>query len=390
MSPRILVLALASFAMATETYVYAGHLASLAQDLEVSLGAAGQLATVFAVTYAISAPLLSSQLAGIDRRRVILLGLGAIAALNLLAAVMPSFSGLIVIRILCGLAAGVVGPAASAAAAALAPPERRGRAMAVVLAGVTLAFVLGIPLGSVAGAFGGWRATFLFAGVMALAATAAIAFVLPPVPAGERSGLASLRVAGEPAVLLPLLLTMVSFAATFTVIAYVGPVVTMISGLEGAGVGVMQAMIGIGSIVGVTLGARNADRPQGAPFLAASFLVSALALSSYSILPQLSLGPTITLLLGLTMIVGAAATFSRTPVIQARLVHAAPEARSAVLALNGSMVFVGQGLGAAVGGLAIHLGGIGTLGALAACLALAGSALALGTGRQLRIAQVRS
>jgi DHA1 family inner membrane transport protein len=387
MDRRIGILALASFAMGTEAFVYAGHLVALAAELGQSVAAAGQLASAFAITCAVTAPLVAGAVAHLPRRIVLMTGLCFIGALNLLAAVAPSLSILIGVRIACGLAAGLVGPIASLAAAELAPPEQRGKAMGIVLAGMTLAFVLGIPVGSVIGDFTGWRGTFVYAGLIAFAAAAAVRLVLPDMPGGARTSFASFGVTFDPAVARPLALTLIGFAATFTTIAYIGPVVTAISGLTGSGIGAMQALIGVGSIFGIVIGIKSADSPRASRVLMQSFFVSAFALSLYSLLqvaavdsaaPILSSprGPVI-LALSLAMIAGAAALFARTPIIQARLVATAPvDARPVILALNGSMVFLGQGLGAALGGIAIATAGLSVLGYAAAAVALAGAGLA--------------
>jgi MFS transporter, DHA1 family, inner membrane transport protein len=174
------------------------------------------------------------------------------------------------------------------------------------------------------------------------------------------------------------MLTFLGFAATFSAVAYVGPLVTRISGLDGTGVGLMQMMIGLGSIVGVVAGARAADRANGTAFVAASFLVSAVALAAYSLLMGLPTGTLFTtVLLSLAMMAGAAALFARTPVIQTLLVQAAPDAQAVVLALNGSMVFLGQGIGAAIGGAGIVAFGIEVLGLAGAVVALGGFALVI-------------
>ncbi len=386
MDGRVPVLALASFALGTEAYVYVGHLGALSADLGVTIAQAGLLGTVFALTCAVAAPLLSSLTAALDRRAVVVWGLVAVGALNALAALAPGLEALLALRFGCGIAAALVGPAASAAAAALAPPERRGRAMAVVLAGMTLAFLLGIPTGSLIGALGGWRATFAFAAVVALLAAAAVRLTLAAVPGGSPHGLGGLVVGLRPSVAGPLLLTCIGFAATFTVIAYIAPVALAIAGLEGAEVGGLQALIGVGSLLGIAIGARFADDGRAFLLVAASFLVSAVALSLYSILGASQADDPVRLaLLGAAMVVGAAALFSRTPAIQAQLVRRAPERASVVLALNGSMVFAGQGLGAAVGALVIGSFGVSTLGFVAAGIALVGALAAIAMERALSL-----
>jgi MFS transporter, DHA1 family, inner membrane transport protein len=398
MDRRIAVLALASFAMGTEAFVYAGHLEALATDLGRSVAAAGQLATAFAATCALTAPLVAGAVAHLQRRAVLVAGLSLIGALNLLAALAPSLEILIALRIACGLSAGLVGPIASLAAAELAPPEQRGKAMGVVLAGMTLAFVLGIPLGSVIGDVAGWRGTFAYAGAVAIVTALILRIALPAIPGGRRTSLSSFTAAWRPDVALPLTLTLLGFAATFTTIAYVGPVVTAISGLTGSGVGAMQALIGIGSIIGIVLGIRTTDSPQAGRVLVFSFVVSALALSLYSLLmsgdpgdpaaPVLSSPRGLVILaLSIAMVMGAAALFARTPIIQARLVAAAPPtARPVILALNGSMVFLGQGLGAALGGVTIAVAGLPALGYAAAGFALLGACLAFAMAAPARAA----
>jgi MFS transporter, DHA1 family, inner membrane transport protein len=391
LNKRIAVLALANFAMGTEAFVYAGHLETLAADLGQSVAAAGQLASAFAITCALTAPLIAGAVAHLPRRAVLVAGLCLIGALNLLAALAATLPVLLGLRTACGLAAGLVGPIASLAAAELAPPEQRGKAMGIVLAGMTLAFVLGIPIGSVIGDIAGWRGTFAYAGVIALVAALAIRLVLPSMPGGARTGISSFKAALEPAVAHPLALTLIGFSATFATIAYIGPVVTAISGLTGSGIGAMQALIGVGSIIGIVIGIKWADHPKAGRVLVLSFIVSALALSLYSLLlrgapvnataPMLSSDRGLIIAaLSLGMIAGAAALFARTPIIQSRLVAAAPtDARPVALALNGSMVFLGQGLGAALGGLALTTGGIGALGYAAAATAVVGAGLACAT-----------
>jgi DHA1 family inner membrane transport protein len=384
---RILILAFAGFAMGTEAYVYAGHLDALAAELGQPVAAAGQLATAFALTYAVSAPLIDGFVARFGRRAVLTSGLVLIGVLNLFAAFAPSLGALIGLRVLAGLAAGLVGPISSVAAAELAGPEHRGPAMAIVLSGMTLAFVLGIPTGSVIGDFAGWRGTFVYAGVTALVAAFVIRLVLPRMPGGRRADATAFRAALAPSVAGPLALTLIGFAATFSTIAYVGPVVTAISGLTGSGIGAMQALIGVGSLLGVLIGGIAADKPGATRLLAA-----AAAMSLYSVLmwtggadasQPLTAPPRLVYVafLALGMIAGAAALFARTPVIQARLAAAAPAAAHPVIfALNGSMVFFGQGLGAGLGGATIAIAGISAIGCTAAAVALLGAGLVLAIG----------
>jgi len=272
------MLAPASFATGTEAYVYAGHLADLAADLDASVAAAGQLATAFAITYTLTAPLVAGAMARFGRRTVMVMGLMLIGALNLLVAAAPSLAALMAIRVACGLAAGLVGPISPLAAAELAAPGQRGGAMAMVLSGLKLAFVLGIPVGSVVGDIAGWRGTFVYAKAVAPVAAVAIRVVLPAMRGGLRAGIAAFRAALAPAISASLAVTLLGIAATFTTIAYLGPIVTAISGLTGSGIGAVQAMFGVGSIEAPSSVPVLRTAPSATRVLALSFGVSALLL----------------------------------------------------------------------------------------------------------------
>lgn len=384
MNPRIFILAFASFAFGTQTYVFAGLLERLAADLEVSIGTAGQLASVFAIVYAVSAPVLAGVAASYNRKRILTVALLVLCVLNVMAAAMPDFASLLVVRVLSGLASALVMPVAAAAAATLASPEKRGRALAVVMGGMVLSFVLGIPLGSIIGDAFGWRATFTFTGVLALIAALAVAAALPTVPNADRAGFKVLAIAFERRVLTNLLFTMTAFAATFCVIAFVGPVVTAITGLEGRGVGLMQAIIGAGMIVGVIAGGIIADRSHSSRIVALAFFVMAITLAGYSALMMSSDGiSSAVAFAGLVavILVGAAALFTLSPIVQTRLVEAAPKTITVVLALNASMIFLGQGLGTIVGGLVIESVGLPSVGLAGALVAALGTVFALAAPR---------
>jgi len=367
------VLALAAFASATQSFVFAGVLREMSDDLGVSLAAAGQLATVFALAFALAAPFVAALFARLGRRRLIVGALLALAALNTLMALAPAYLPLLGLRVLGGATAAAVVPTAIAAASALAPPEARGRAIAIVTAGTTAAFLLGLPMGSAVGEWFGWRACFAFAALVSGAAALAIRAALPEI-AGEASGLAGLRALCRPGLLAAYALTFSAFAAVFAVAAYIGPAVNRVSGLAGAEVGLIQALVGLASIAGLPIGARLADRvgiraavwlPPGilaaqavqAALLAGAADGTALALPAQAV----------------AVFVSAASLFALGPVVSSRLVALAPEARAVALAGNASAVFLGQAGGAAVGGLFYEAAGppgFGLAGAAFGVLAL--------------------
>ncbi len=383
MDPRIMTLALASFAVGTGSYAFTGLLSSVADDLDVSVGTAGQLASSFALTFAFTAPFLASLTSSFDRKRILVIALILLGLLNIAASLSPDFTTLLWIRIACGLASTLISPVAGAAAASLVPPEQRGKALAVVLAGLTVALAFGIPMGTAIGGILDWRATFTYGGVVCLVSAAILAIVLPPVPSTDRPGFGTLLVAFKPAVLTNLLFTGLGFTATFSTVAYLGPVITSVTGLTGSSIGGVQIFVGIGAILGVILGGMLTNRGANCRQILLLFGIQAVVLTFFTIdmtIAPLSppFGQTGSIaLMALTVLVSAMVLFALGPVVQTRLIFGAPEAAAVVLALNGSMIFFGQGLGAAIGGVVIDAAGLTAIGLAGAGFALLGASTAL-------------
>ena len=152
MDRRLLVLALGMFALGTDSFVVAGVLPEISRTFHVNIGAAGQLTTAYAITYALLAPLLAAVAAHVPRKAMLLTALGIFVVANLITAQAPSFAIAIASRILAGAGAAMFAPTATGAAATLVPAERRGYALSIVIAGLTAATALGTPIGAAIGA----------------------------------------------------------------------------------------------------------------------------------------------------------------------------------------------------------------------------------------------
>jgi DHA1 family inner membrane transport protein len=372
MDRRIWLLAWAQFAAATGAYAFTGLLARLAEDLGVSLATAGQLAAAYALTFALAGAPGAALTARLDRRLLLVVGLSLVGVLNIATAFVPDFATALALRVVTGLAVTLVLP--GVAASMLVPPQQRAKAMATVLAGLTLAFSLGIPLGTALGGWLGWRFCFVFSGLLSLSAALAVRVGLPPLPSTDRGGAGSARRVARPAILLLLGMGGLAFAGLFCIAAYLGPIVTATTGITGSGIGALQVFIGLGSIAGIVIGGRAAG---GGPRLpTALMLLLAIALAGYSAL--LATEPALwhaAPLAGL-IFAGSLALFALAPIVQTRLVTLAPEDRAVALALNGAVTFAGQGIGAAYGGAIIATAGLGWTGLAGSMLAAAGAALA--------------
>ena len=373
MNPRILVLTLSTFAFGSTAFIFAGVLETMAQDLGVATAVAGQLQTSYVLVSALLGPPLAWLLGRADRKVVLAAALGFGALANLACAMAPGFQSLLALRTLVGLAAAVAGPSASVAAAALVPPERRGSAVAMVMGGMTMAFVIGIPLGSFVGAHFGWRSTFILAGALTAIAFAGVVTLMPsvrpqPPSAGGRIALAPL---------LPLYAGgFLCFAANMTVNLFIAPVVRVGAGVTGAGVGVFQMVIGLGSIVGLSLGGRAGDRGEGREWLITCFLGQLLAMSLHVAATSHLTPPGLPsqLMVAMAIFIASTSLFSLMPVLSSRIIQTSQGAPLA-MAVNGSVNSMGQALGSAVGGFALATVGVPGIPLSAICISVAGLAM---------------
>lgn len=375
MNSRLFLLTLAALAFGSGAYVFGGLLDPMAREIGVSVAAAGQLQTAFVFSAAIGGPFLAMWGGNVDRKRLLVVSLAAVTGFTALCVFVSNFTVLVMLRILAGAMGGAVMPAAATVAAALVPPSQRGSAIALVLGGMTLAFLLGIPLGSLIGELWGWKATFLFASFLSAIACAGVAIWLPSVPPAAETG--DRRMEWGHA--LPLFfVTLLSFAATMAVVSYIGPVLERETGVRGGAVGIFQSVIGTGAMLGLVLGGRAANGRRFRAMVMCAFVVIFIAqLVHFALLQIAAPGSAIIMILvGWAIFSSALSLFAIMPVVQARLVGISRESAAMVLALNSSMNYLGQGLGAGLGGFAIRSFGLPSVAVLGAALAFCGMLLA--------------
>jgi len=223
-------------------------LPDLARDFSVSLVAAGQLVTVFSLTYGLSSPILTALTGGIDRRRLLIVSMLLFAAGNFVASAAHSYMALMGARLLLAIAAGLYVPNANALAGALVEHSRRGTALSMVTGGISVAVALGVPLGALVGDRFGWRLNFAVVGALALIATAGLLTGLPR-DIAERLPVARLRerldVARQPAVLIALLVTMLWATGAFAVYTYLASFLSRAAGLTGSTISVVLFTWGV-------------------------------------------------------------------------------------------------------------------------------------------------
>ncbi len=381
---RLLVLALGTFAIGTGSFVFVGLLEGVANDLSVSVGTAGNLVTVFAVTYAAVSPVLVTLTGSVAPRKILFAAMAVFAAANAAAVFAPTFGLLLACRVLAACGAAVFTPTALAVAAGLAPPEERGRSISTITGGLTVSFVVGIPLGSIIGTYSGWRMTFVMVavlGVVAMLGVRALPSVETPPVVGFRDRVDALR---QPAVLAALGLTTLGLMGGFVVFTYVSPLLAEITGFGGAGVSGLLFLFGIAALLGNWLGGYGADHIGYARLMAAILALLSLSLLGFSLLVASS-GTALAVPGTLAALaLWGVAGFALNPLQQYRVSQLAPSTRNVALSLNASAIYLGQGIGAGLGALALGYGSLATLGWTGSLCALAALALLLLTSRTTR------
>jgi len=342
---RLSILALGAFSLGTDLFVIAGTMPELVRDMGVTATRGGWLVSVFAFTYALASPLLAVATGSLDRRSVLTASLCVFCVANVISATASAYEPLLASRILAALGAALYMPTASALAVSLVPEAKRGRALSVVTGGLTVALVLGVPLGTWIAGYAGWRATFWFIVLVCFVALPGIRLWIPRVksatPIGLRARMALLK---QPEVFVALSLTVLWTAGGFTVYPYLASLLTQLTHLALTDIGWILLLFGAASVGGNFIGGFGADR-----WGTTATIASALALMAAT-LATLTWSAAHLATLVLSVVSWGIAGWMLTPPQQHRLIGLAPEIPGAILGLNGSAIYLGMGIGTAVGG----------------------------------------
>jgi predicted MFS family arabinose efflux permease len=381
---RVYLLSAGAFAVGTSAYVVSGMLSAVATELGVSVTAAGQLTTAFALAYALGAPLLAVLAGRWERRTLLVVALLAAGAGNALAALAPNYPLLLLARVVAALGAAAFTPAATLVATQLSPPERRGRAVAAVFSGLTLALVVGVPAGSLLEGPLGFRGVFALVAATCVVAAVGVRLLVPRVEAPPAVGLrARLAVAADRRVLTVLGVSVLALLAVMTVYTYIAPLLAELAQIGGGqlGGGVLGLLLlgyGLGCLLGNSLGGRLADRfGSRRPLLAILPLFVALLAT----LP-LTAG-TVPGAAAALFALGAVGWTGNAP-IQSWLIELAPQSGGLVLSLNASAIYLGAGLSGVVGGAVIAWLGVRALPLVAALIGVCSVLMLLLAARHRR------
>lgn len=368
-------LMLGNFVTGMSVLAPTGMLGELSADLGVTIPEAGLLITFGAVVLCVASPATAWLTSRIDRRRLLSATLLVIALGHLASAFAPSYATLMVVRLVMLAVAALFTPQAAGAASLIAPPEKRGSTMTYVFLGWSLAAAVGLPMVTFLASHLGWRAAY---GAVAACAFASFGLAAWRLPAGLAGVPVELRtwklLARNPLLVVLLLVTAVQLSGQFTILTFLAPLVTRLTGAGAETVALLFAIYGVMGFVGNIIASRMVDSwgawKTSLLFSGSLFVgIGGWGLGA-GILPAMLAAMTF-------WGFGFAATNSMQ---QVRLVAAAPALASASVSLNTSMIYVGQGIGSAVGSVLYVREAFGAMNVMAVAFIVAAIALIVLTG----------
>ncbi len=352
MSLPLIALFITAFAFGTTEFVIAGVLPQVAEGLDVSIPTAGYLISAYAIGIAVGGPLLTMSTARISRRTLLICLATAFTIGQAVCALAPDFTAMLFTRVAVAVAHGAFFGVAMVVAVGLVAEERRSMAIALILAGLTVSNIVGVPVGTAIGNIWGWRATFWAMFGLGLFAAAALIGLLPAqAGAGNRPAglMKEVRVLGRQQVWTSLILMLMLMIGQFVPYTYIAPMLREVTGLDPAAIPGVLLLNGIGCTIGVFLGGKLADWKL-MPSLIAMFLIQSGVLATMYLVSPYPLPMILVIILwgGINFAVG-------TP-IQSRILGWTADAPNLASALIPSGFNLGIALAAFAGATMLNAG----------------------------------
>lgn len=372
MPVSLLALAISAFAIGTTEFVIMGLLPEVAESLTISIPTAGWLISGYALGVAMGAPIMALLTARLPRKLSLILLMIIFIVGNALCAIALSYEFLMLARIITALCHGAFFGIGAVVAASLVPEGRKASAVALMFTGLTLANVLGVPLGTAFGQLYGWRATFWGVALIGILAFICLIISLPAQKNAEATDIkAEVKALANGKLWLSLCMTVFFAAAMFALFSYIAPMLLDITGITPKGVSWTLFLIGGGLTIGNILGGRLADWR-----VSFSLLLSFSLIALFSLLFRWTSHDT--WLAEITLFLWAIATFATVPALQINVLAHGKNAPNLVSTLNIAAFNVGNALGAWVGGVVIAGGfGLAVVPVAAAGLAVIGLIICL-------------
>ncbi|WP_405898789.1 MFS transporter [Streptomyces sp. NBC_00727] len=346
----LLALAIGAFGIGTTEFVVMGLLPEVAAEFQVSIPAAGFLATGYALGVVLGAPLMTVLGTKVSRKRMLMILMGLFIVGNVVTAAAPVFEVMVVGRVIASLAHGAFFGIGAVVAADLVAPERKAGAIALMFTGLTVANVIGVPVGTYIGQNAGWRSTFYVVAALGVLGLLGVARLVPGQPRAEgvrlRQEIAAFR---NVQVLLAMAMTVLGFGGVFAAITYITPMMTETAGYSASAVTWLLVLFGLGMVGGNLAGGRFADR-RPTLLLRVSLGGLALVLALFTLTAHNKIAAAVTLVL-----IGAFG-FATVPPLQKRVLDQAVDAPTLASAMNIGAFNLGNALSAWLGGIVIGAG----------------------------------
>ncbi|MFY2226302.1 MFS transporter [Bacillus altitudinis] len=364
----IFLLAVGSFVTGTSEFVVSGILDIISDDLHISIPVAGQLITIYSLFYAVGALFLVMATSKLNRKKVLLSAISMFIAGNVLAFFSHHFMLLMLSRVIMAMSGGLYIVLATNYAAQLAPPEKKGSAMATVITGFTVSLVLGVPIGTFLAGYVDWHAIFLIIAIGTTCLLFLLYRLLPPMAGHSYAPFKQqMQILQDRRVLSGLATTAFWILGYTMVFAYISPLLRQTSGFTLELTSIALLVLGISAFIGSRFGGYAVDQWGPNRTISISITVQMLMLFALSFTQFSVVGVFITLAIWGT------ATWTTTPAKQFYLISLKPETSETVLSFNTAIMNIGMMLGSSMGGLIIQYTNVTNLswiGGLASFVAL--------------------
>jgi len=365
------MLAVGMFAIGTDNFVVAGILRGVAESLDTTIGLAGQMVTVYALSFAVMAPVMAAVAGGWPRKLLLVSALGIFVAGNVISALATDLNTVLFSRALAGLGAAMFVPTALGVGALLGEPARRGRALSTVTAGLATATALGVPIGTFIGGLGSWRTTLWFVAVLGAVSMAGVWTMLRSVPRPPRVTLRErLAPLGDVRIAMTLLTSLFAFGGFLMVYTYAGAVLEPVTGGDERKLAGLLLVWGVAATAGNMLAGRLVDRFDSRKVIVAGL---GLAIVNFCLLPwTVGHAWSATISLVIWGVIGWGLLVPQ----QHRLVAFASQAAPLALALNNTATYAGVACSGMLGGVVLLVIAPRYLGLVGAILIAVGLVLA--------------
>ncbi|WP_060681760.1 MFS transporter [Virgibacillus halodenitrificans] len=375
MDKRVYLLTIVSFVVGMVELIIGGILDLVATDLGISLGKAGMLITVFSLVFAIAAPILLAASNKIERKKLTLISLVVFLAGNMLAVVSPTYIILFAARIISAASGSLLVVLCITIASNIVQPNYRGRAIGIVMMGVSGSLVLGVPLGLMLGNAFGWRAPFMLISVLTVFSFLGVYFFMGKIdPKPSISLIKQLATLKNRKIFFAQLTTFLFLAGHLTLYAYLTPFLKTTMGLDGTWVSIVYLLFGVAAVLGGGIGGTFADKFGAKPTIIGVIIIFGLAIFS---IPYTTFAVPVFLIV---MIIWSMMSWAITPALQSYLIEAAPETSDIQQSLNNSALHFGIAFGSFLGGLVIEQSGVehnATVGGFFVIIALATATISM-------------